>query len=432
METFGTYIALAKIGLGFSLILFGVYRKWGLWLSILLGAVATGFLFGMGPTDVALSLLRTAHEPKFLSIGGIVACILLLSSVQEFTGQGHRLVAGLAQYMRSPRLRLIFFPALIGLLPMPGGAVFSCPMVRDMAEGANIPVEKQALINYWFRHIWEISWPLYPGYILACILADIPISLLWRYTWPIVLISLTVGLLYYLRQPVEAPDAALTVSADRPSLGTVLLEGLPILVAIVGMPFYYALFSLADIDFTAEIYFIFSLLTAVATATVQTRLALKKIAALLFSPGVVRMMLVIYTIYSFKDIVIGAHVIDSIAGAAASPLALLCLFCLLPVVSGLLTGLMAGFVGTSFPLLMGLLWQMGLGDDRLTWTIFALIAGNLGQMSSPIHACFIVTAEFFHVSLPRFWRGAVVPACMQFVLASLYVAFLHFVVQARL
>jgi integral membrane protein (TIGR00529 family) len=432
MGTFGTYIALAKIGVGFSLILFGVYRKWGLWLSILLGAVATAFLFGMGPTDVVLSLLRTAHEPKFLSIGGIVACILLLSSVQEFTGQGHRLVAGLAQYMHSPRLRLIFFPALIGLLPMPGGAVFSCPMVRDMAEGANFPVEKQALINYWFRHIWEISWPLYPGYILACILADIPISLLWRYTWPIVLISLTVGLLYYLRQPVEAPDAARAVSADRPPLGMVLLEGLPILVAILGVPFYYALFSLADIDFTAEIYFVFSLLTAVATATVQTHLPLKKLPALLFSPGVVRMMLVIYAIYSFKDIVVTAHVIDSIAGAAASPLALLCLFCLLPVVSGLLTGLMAGFVGTSFPLLMGLLWQMGLGDDRLTWTIFALIAGNLGQMSSPIHACFIVTAEFFHVSLPRFWRRAVVPACMQFVLASLYVAFLHFVVQAKL
>ncbi|GFH62276.1 MAG: DUF401 domain-containing protein [Candidatus Desulfovibrio kirbyi] len=431
MLTLSTVMALAKVCAGFGLILFGVYKKWGLWRAILLGATTTGLLFGMNPLEIGLSLFRTAHEPKFLSICGIVACILLLSSVQEFTGQGQRLVTCLGPYMRSPRLRLIFFPALIGLLPMPGGAIFSCPMVRDMAKDSNMPDEGKALINYWFRHIWEIAWPLYPGYILACTLADIPITLLWRYTCPIVLFNLVVGIACYLRTPVMIMTET-EQTETRPPLGAVLLEGLPILTAIIGMPFYYLLFSRMGLNPAMEMNFILALLTAVAVATVQTRLPLGKIPALLFSPGVFRMVLVIYTIYCFKDIVIAAHVVDSIAGATASLTALLCLFVLLPLVSGLLTGLMAGFVGTSFPLLMGLLWQMGFGDDRLVWVLLALIAGNLGQMLSPIHVCFIVTAEFFKISLPRFWRRTVVPAFIQFVLAGCYVAFLHFVVRAKL
>ena len=155
-----TLLALGKISLAFGLILVGVSRKWGLWPSILLGALAMGPLFGLSPVGTVLAMGKAALAEKFLLLLAVVTAILVLSDAQEYTGQGRRLVTGLESYMRSPRVRLVFFPALIGLLPMPGGAIFSCPMVRDTAADTNLTNEQKGLINYWFRHIWEISWPL--------------------------------------------------------------------------------------------------------------------------------------------------------------------------------------------------------------------------------------------------------------------------------
>ena len=46
----------------------------------------------------------------------------------------------------------IFFPALIGLLPMPGGAIFSAPMVKSMGE------EMEMKVNEWKRW-WKQTFP---------------------------------------------------------------------------------------------------------------------------------------------------------------------------------------------------------------------------------------------------------------------------------
>lgn len=431
MITTATLIALGKVLLSFCIILFFIYKHRVLWFAILCGAVAIGLLFGLSPLAVASSFFQTTYDARFLSLGVIVVAILLLSSVQEATGQGQRLVAGLTPYLRSPRLRLIFFPALIGLLPMPGGAIFSCPMVRDIARGSNLNEGKQTLINYWFRHIWEIFWPLYPGYILACTLGDIPFSLLWKYTWPIVISNIMVGILFFLRGPIDLPEQRADGGIIRQPLRNVLLEGLPLLVAVLGMPIFSLAFSVAGVASSVEKSFLCSLLSAVAVACTQTRLPLRRLPPLLFSRGTLRMVLLIYAIYAFKDVILNAGVINSLAGVAASPPALLCFFFLLPLVSGFLTGMMAGFVGASFPLLIGLLNQMDLADDRLTWIIFALAAGNLGQMASPLHSCFIVTVEFFHTHLLRIWRRVVIPSLSQFFIACLYIAFLHFILQVK-
>ncbi len=58
-------------------------------------------------------------------------------------------------------------PALIGMLPMPGGAIFSAPLVDSVDDNDELFSSEKAAVNYWFRHIWEYWWPMYPGVILA-------------------------------------------------------------------------------------------------------------------------------------------------------------------------------------------------------------------------------------------------------------------------
>ena len=424
--------ALLKIVATFAVMLFIIHRNWGLWLAILGGGVVLGLLFSMSPLEIGGTALATLPQPSFLILFFVVAFIMLLSEVQGTTGQGQRLVSGLTPYMKSRRLRLIFFPALVGLLPMPGGAIFSCPMVRDVAEHLDISDRKKVLINYWFRHIWESAWPLYPGYILACALADIPPSLLWRYTFPFVLVSITVGWVFLLRTPIESlPDHFDEGSEKRP-LFAVLMEGLPIIVAIFGAFVFDGLFSLLGRPLPNGVSFVFSFFAAAMTSMVQNRLTPVDLAKLMFQAKVGRMLAVILSIFIFKEIVIAAKVVDDLAALISGRSAMLALFVFLPIVMGGLTGVMMGFVGAAFPLLMGLLTQAGLYDERLCWVMVSLAAGHFGQMVTPLHSCYLVTVEFFKVPLSRTMRTTALACLVQLAVCLAYVAALYYLFNPQL
>ena len=140
----------------------------------------------------------------------------MLSGVQGASGQGRRLVLSLERIIRWPRVPLIIFPAMVGLLLMPGGALFSCPMLEEADQGLNIEPGRKVLINYWFRHIWEVSWPLYPGYVLVSSLLGLDLPTLLRYTFPIVVMAVVIGWFFLMRdilpprpaRPTAGPKSA--------------------------------------------------------------------------------------------------------------------------------------------------------------------------------------------------------------------------------
>lgn len=432
MFTNPAFPALLKICLTFAAMLFCIHRRWQLWLVILCGGVLLAMLFGLSAPEIGRVAIGTLPQPSFLSLFGVVFCIMLLSEIQDRTGQGRRLVAGLAPYMRSPRLRLAFFPALVGLLPMPGGAIFSCPMIRDVAAGLDVTERRKVLINYWFRHIWESAWPLYPGYILTCILADIPPSMLWRYTFPIVFISVAVGCVFFLRAPVRPRPGAADAATEKRPIFSVLLEGLPIIIAIGTAPLYDGLFSLLGVTLPAGTSFVLAFLSASASAMLQNGLAPRALPELMAKRHVVRMLALVLAIFLFKELVIAARVVDALASVITGKSAILALFLFLPVVMGVLTGLMLGFVGSAFPLLLALMAQEGIYGERLCWILVAMIAGHVGQMISPLHGCYLVTLEFFKETLATTWRAAGSAALAQFVLSAAYVAGLYFLVHPLL
>jgi hypothetical protein len=156
MEFFIASLPFVKVLAAFALMLVGMRLKIGLALSIFSGGVFMGLVFGMGPVEISSTGLLALTREKFLFLLTIVGLIMILSDALERSGQSRRLMDALSGYLTSPRLRLIFFPALIGLLPMPGGAIFSAPMVKTMGEEMNMKGEDQAVINYWFRHVWEM------------------------------------------------------------------------------------------------------------------------------------------------------------------------------------------------------------------------------------------------------------------------------------
>ena len=71
---------------------------------------------------------------------------------------------------------------------------------------------------------------------------------------------------------------------------------------------------------------------------------------------------------------------------------------IMPFLSGLITGIGIGFVGTSFPLVIPLFPPTPL-FNFLSYAALAYVFGFMGMMLSPVHLCFLVTKDYFKAGL---------------------------------
>ena len=118
----------------FILITFGIVllasRKLQLGYSLLIGTVLLGFLFRMGWTGFGLSIWSVLIHRETLNLLSVIFLVLILSETLRLSGQLERLVDASKNILHDLRLTVFFLPALIGMLPMPGGAYFSAPTTR--------------------------------------------------------------------------------------------------------------------------------------------------------------------------------------------------------------------------------------------------------------------------------------------------------------
>jgi integral membrane protein (TIGR00529 family) len=413
-------LAFGKLLLTFGGILIFLRLRLALWKTLFIGCALLAILWSLPLAELAAIPLACLGQANFLCMQVMLFGIMVLSALQEAGGQSRRFVEGLEPYIRQPRIRLILFPAIVGLMPMPGGALFSCPMLEATARDLPIPDERKTLINYWFRHIWEMSWPLYPGYMLTCSLLGISLLTLVQYTFPLTFITLAAGWFFFLRD-IPAPSSGATGQfSGKPRnknalpLGRVLLEGLPLAVAVAGAGIFALLLGLAAPDAPSQLAFILSLCLAGIVAFRQNRKYLRiPLRRLFFNAPLFRLLLLIYAVFVFKDTIIASGLIGEISTLKGDTPVILMLFVLLPFLGGILTGVMVGFVGTCFPILLGLMAQAGLQEYTLPLVVAAVICGNAGQLLTPLHVCLIVSCEYFKTAFSQVWKRLLGPVAVQ-------------------
>ncbi|MBN2441293.1 MAG: DUF401 family protein, partial [Spirochaetales bacterium] len=168
-------------------------------ISVLFGTLILAFWSGH-----ALSAIGTICYNRLTSINLIFLLIIIVevivfSSQMSETGVLKELVR-MVQSRATKRFSVALLPAVIGLLPMPGGALFSAPLVDDCdTENVVEPVLKTR-INYWFRHVWEYWWPVYPGVLLAIEITRLP---MWQFIilqLPLTILSILTGYIFFLRK----------------------------------------------------------------------------------------------------------------------------------------------------------------------------------------------------------------------------------------
>jgi integral membrane protein (TIGR00529 family) len=381
-----------------------------------------GLLFGLDAMRWPLVAARALTQDKAVFLAAIVGLILVLSEVLEASGLTTRLMDALAGYLRHPRLRLVFFPALIGLLPMPGGAVFSAPMLGSVANDMEMdPVDKVAL-NYWFRHVWELFWPLYPGIILTSSLAGVPLYRLVIHGLPGSVACVILGWWFLLRPGVLSlpRNAYVGHNSGRERLSRTLCYGAPLLVAIAGALILEGLIAWQKPHWPFEAGVVVALAAAIVVGAVQGRVSAPRLAGFFISRHVFRMLWVIAAIFVFKDVMGEAGVIHELSEVAGTGMALFASAVFLPFLVGMVSGITIAFVGAAFPLLLGLMSQPGLQEQMMAYLILGLIAGFSGVLLSPIHICFILSCEYFKVKIARAWRRILAPGVGLMVFGTVY------------
>ena len=426
-------VGLLKIFAAFAAIVFMVRKKVHLGTAMVLGAVILALLSWAGwslfnsgivitprgfLSVVGKALWDTSSQnpSSVLKLCGVVVLVLILSHCLEKTGQMNQILRSFQLLVGDARLVLMTLPALIGLLPMPGGAIFSAPMVEEAQKELDLPANKKTLINYWFRHLWEYSWPLYPGLLTAAELAgksgvNLSVFKLAAIQSPLTAAALLGGIIFILRK-IPPPVTAATGKQRKVRFATLAVDLSPI-VAIIGIViFLYAVMGMESKT---------SLLIALVVAIVLTLAinGLKKrmppIAALK-SVSVARILKLVYVILGLM--VFRGTIEDSGAVAEISAMMeayhvpLFPFIVTLSFISGLVTGLAMAYVAIVFTVLAPLLVQMT--SDPLPFLVLAFGSGFIGVLFSPVHVCLILTHQYFKSDFSPVYRGMIKPVLVVF------------------
>lgn len=362
-----------------------------------IGALLLGLIYLTPPRDFIKAVLVAVFAPKSLGMTLTLMLTMVMEHILRNTGMLKRMVSSLSAALPDRRVVMAAMPAMIGLLPSPGGAVFSAPMVNEAAGDSAIHAEQKALINYWYRHIWEYVSPLYPGIILAAGITGLSTQTLFLANLPFAVSVVAWGALFCF-WGIARQEAAPVESGRKAQFLTFLAMVSPILLALL-------LVVVFRVDPSI------SLGGAIIALYVWHRYTPSQIIKNLRESVSVKALFLVIGIMIFQEVLRVTGALGGISSFFAnSGLPLHLILILIPFIAGLMTGLTVAYVGITFPLLMPL-----LGGDAPSPGLVALAFGSgfAGVMLSPVHLCYVLTCDYFQVDIARVYHRLFLPsACV--------------------
>lgn len=359
---------------------------------LFVGAMLTAFLFRIGCKNFFLILLESCTSLETLTLVGTVVFIIYFGALLERRGDLARMVRGLRSLIRDGRVSMVIPSTIMGLLPMPGGALISAPMLKEGAREFDLSAAEETFLNYWFRHIWEYFWPLYPGLIVASTITAVPIFVLARFQFPLTLAAILAGLIFGLRRiPFRAPSVISRKGAAVKELFFSLWHILIIVVLVLA-------FKVTVLYVMGGISILVTLLTR------MKRSDWKEVVKNSFAWKTV---ILLFSVMFFKAVLINAGAIDSLR-TVLSPegISLWFLLFVAPFLVGFLTGVNHAYVGVAFPILLPFFLQHGV---NLAYIMFAYASGFAGILLSPVHLCLVLTKEYYKADFNPIYKILVPP-----------------------
>ncbi len=426
-----TLPAYAKVGLSLVGILLANRLGLSLGIAILLLSIILSIWSGSGIPGI-WNQVTSYENPENYLLPLVILLLLFFTESLDRSGRMERTVTALKAWLKSKKMLLAGLPALVGLLPMPAGALFSAPLVAAVDDKDELDPRHKTAINYWFRHIWEYWWPLYPGVLLAITYSGLPAALFYLIQIPFTIVAAAAGYFFILRKIKKKNTdhlngGGLDYGAVMSALGPI---GILVILSVVGSVILIAWG--VEGSLSSLIAMLIGLIFAIGAAFWGNASAWIPSLGLFRRRNTWLMLILVIGIQTFSAVLKspletpGTTLVtlmrDDFINAGIPILAVIML---LPFITGMVTGAAFGFVGASFPIVYALIGQHPTLGVSASTTALAYAFGYMGMMISPIHACFVVTCEYFKAPVLSIYRYIAVP-CLFIMMTSLILSGLYY------
>ena len=370
-------------------------------VAMLAGACTMALGAGFAPKWTALQIWAAAIEKDTLLLFGRIATILALGALAGKLGYLDHFVSGLKKMIRDNRVVVALIPAFGGLLPMPGGTMLTAPMVGSALKDDDVSPEELLFISYWFRHVWEYIWPLYPGVVFAATLIDRSVSDVFLAGWPLTLAAIAGGVFFVLRH-VRAGRNETSPEVRRRAWPELIKGILPFAVVITGA-------------LVLKIELILVVLAVIVLMAIFERARVSDVLQSLRKGVSPQIITLVFGVGAYKHLLIETGIRESVPEFLIQmQMPELLVIIAVPMLIGLITGVTLAFVGVTFPLLMPL---FGSPEPDMQLVMLAFGSGFVGCLISPVHLCLVLAREHFGATFVRFYRMMALPLVVLMVVA---------------
>ncbi len=368
-------------------------------LALLIGTVTLGLFSGLSPQQFADVFSSALTDITTLDLILIVSLIPILAHCMKETGMLDNLIKSVKGVLSS-RAVLMFLPAVMGALPMPGGALLSAPLIDDEAKRLNLSGEETGFINVWFRHWIFFIYPLSSSLILAASLTGVSLYSLIIIQFIPLLLYLLLGYLVSIRKIED--DRESEKHRDAKTILSILVNMSPIVLVV--------LLNIIGVDMAA------ALAIGVAFVLVMNRVK-PRIAALLLRRGFDwRLPFAIIGVMCFRYMMETSGAVSTVLPyieATGLPTTLLLIAIAWTV--GLATAMPTAGIGIIIPMAMVMAGNL---TPILTSVIYLTMI--FSYLISPMHLCLILTVEYYKTRLHTVYQRLIPTA------VAAYLAFLAF------
>ena len=377
-----------------------VLLRLGLSLGVSIALVAIGL--GLYTGSLGVGVLGALAEESSLILLSSTLAIAVLAELYRLSGSVRSLGMGLSAALKDPRLGMGLVPAVVGLMPVAGGALLSAPLVEALGVSAGLSGELMAYINVWFRHLLIYSYPLSQVLIVLSQLSGYSVITIALATLPISLLMVLVGL-----------PALARVRRAVVDLGVDPWEGLklstPIAVALVALVALGPLLGNWAVPIGASV---------AVVVLIAIRRCSKDLPKALTSTRVLDIVLAVVAVIVLREVITGSWVSEDLQQVVASlggaGVALATLSAVVSIATGsIITGLFL-----TLPILTSL-GASSMGDVLLVYTY-----SFLGYVASPTHLCLIYTVRYFNSELAKVYRYLLPSVATVLAVSTLYYSYL--------
>jgi len=380
-----------------------VYKRVGLGITLTFTAIVLSLL-SLELSSIANVFWNTLTDLVTISLVLATFGIMLLSQLYKETAFVKILSQNLSEIVKNSKLVVSILPAVIGLLPVPGGALMSAPMVETEANKLKLEKNRQTYVNIWFRHTIFPVYPMSQILILTGALTGLSVISLVIRQVPVVIVMVAAGYLIGFWKVSAAKQ-----ETSKNSLTTNVTSLLKAFAPILAMIFALVTFNI-NVSIAAFLGVIVLLLIAKPNLNV--------LSTPFRSRPIYEITLAAFGAMLLRNVTIASGISETfgvlVAEGNVSDVVLLLT---LPTILAFLVGSPSGGIAISVSMLAGTLSFTPKTAGLL------YMATYLGYLGAPTHLCLVLTADYFKCPLGEVYRYMVPSLAVSF-LAAILVYFL--------